>query len=225
MKNKKAPVLRQKLSDPELRTFLQDVANAEDQQADNSADYFFSHYSAFLPPKDADIRKLIRFFGDRLLLPPSEGLVVDSRLVRWYPAYIDALREGLRAIWIAEDEYTAEWRLFNLQLEVDHTIRPENYRQYNKHLRPPPVDAPINQSLEYLRRCFDKLRICGNPNCKTPYFIVERGKQSYCSVECAAVAQKAYKRTWWKNNGPSWREARRKKEQSTTARNRKKKSS
>jgi hypothetical protein len=204
----------QTLSDRELRTFLHDVANAEDQQASATVDYFFSHYSTFFPPKDAGLRPLLRFLGEGLLLPESEGLVVEMHLVPWHRAYIEALREGLRAIWIAEDKSTAEWRLFNLQLEVHRAMDPDNYERYSKTLRPPPVDAPINQSLQYLRKRFDKFRKCRNPDCKAPFFIADRGKQSYCSAECAAVAQKAYKRTWWKNNGASWREARRKKEQS-----------
>jgi hypothetical protein len=200
-----------KIPERKLRTFLLDVVNADEQSVDGTVDYFFSHYSQFFPSKETDIKALLPFMGRRMT--SKEGLQLESRQV-YYRAMIGELRDSLRAIWDAEDEYTAEWRVFNLQLQSHRITDAKNYQWRDKNLRPPPLDTPISQALHYLHRNFDKLRRCGNADCKTPYFIADRGKQSYCSVECAGVAQKEYKRRWWKNSGPSWRESRRKKTQS-----------
>ncbi len=46
----------------------------------------------------------------------------------------------------------------------------------------------------------ERLRICGNPQCLTSYYIASRKTQRYCSNECAAPAKREAKRRWWKEN-------------------------
>lgn len=196
-------------SDQELRTFLLDVVNAQDQLNDGTADYFFSRYPSFFPSKETDTKALLPLLGRRMTSP--EGLLLEGRQIL-HRAVIGEMREWLRAIWDAEDDYTKEWRLFNLQLHLHRVTDLSKYPGKGKSLQPPPLQAPINQALRYLHRSSRRLKKCGNKDCKTPYFIADKGKQVYCSGECAAVAQKTYKRRWWKKEGPEWRKSRRTKE-------------
>ncbi len=195
-----------KKTDHELKTFLLDVVNAEDKMTDGASEYFFSRYPAFFPSKETDIKALLPFLGRRMTSP--EGILLESRQV-YYRAIIAEMRDWLRAIWNAEDEYTAEWRLFLLQSHL-HQVTGIKSRSL---LEPPPPEVPINQALRYLRRSLGRLKNCRNQDCRTPFFIADKGKQSYCSVDCAAVAQKEYKRRWWENSGQAWRESRRTREE------------
>ncbi len=192
-------------SDQELRGFLLDVANAEDRPTDATANYFFSRYPTFFPSKDTDIKSLLPFLGRRMTSP--EGLLLEGGQIL-HRAIVGEMREWLRAIWDAEDDYTKEWRLFNLQLHLHRVTDLNKNPGKGKRLQPPPLQAPINQASRYLHRSFGRLKKCGNKDCKTPYFIADKGKQVYCSGECAAVAQKIYKRRWWKKEGPEWRKLR-----------------
>jgi hypothetical protein len=207
MKSRKT-LATDKKSDQELRGFLLDVVNAEDQLTDGTADYFFSRYPSFFPSKETDIKALLPFLGRRMTSP--EGLLLEGRQIL-YRAIIGETREWLRAIWDAEDDYTKQWRLFNLQLHLHRVTDLNKYPGKGKNLQPPPLQVPMNQALRYLHRSFGRLKKCGNKDCKTPYFIADKGKQAYCSGECSAVAQKIYKRRWWKEEGPEWRAARHRK--------------
>jgi hypothetical protein len=40
------------------------------------------------------------------------------------------------------------------------------------------------------------LRVCERPDCKTPYFLAEHGKERYCSIGCANWAQSNWKKRW-----------------------------
>ncbi len=209
MESRKA-LATDKKSDQELRYFLLDVVNAEDQLTDGTVDHFFSRYPKFFPSIETDIKALVPFLGRRMT--STEGRLLEGRQIL-HRAIISEMREWLRAIWDAEDEYTKEWRLFNLQLHLHRVMDLKKHPGKDKyHTHPPPLQAPINQALRYLHLSFGRLKKCGNKDCKTKYFIADKGKQVYCSAECSAVAQKIYKRRWWKKEGPEWRRSRRKKE-------------
>jgi len=62
----------------------------------------------FFPAKETDIKALLPFLGRRMTSP--EGLLLEGRQIL-YRAIIGEMREWLRAIWDAEDDYTREWRL------------------------------------------------------------------------------------------------------------------
>jgi hypothetical protein len=216
MKSRETLAADVKISDKKLGKFLFEVVNAaDDQLIDGCQDYFFHLYSRFFPSAQTDIQDLLRFIGRRL---NSQKAILPEMPQIYYRAVIEELRDWLRTIWVAEDNYTAEWRLFNLQLQLHRIMDADNYRWKDKNLQPPPLAAPITQAFRYLHGRFDRLKRCGNPGCKDPFFIAQKGKQSYCSPECAGVAQKEYKRRWWKNSGTSWRESRRKRKQSKSVR-------
>jgi hypothetical protein len=46
----------------------------------------------------------------------------------------------------------------------------------------------------------ERLAVCRNLECPTPYFIANRNDQRYCSQECASPAKRAAKRKWWDEN-------------------------
>jgi hypothetical protein len=192
-------------TDKELKAFLLDLVNAQDQLVDGTTQQFFRRYPEFFPATKADFRALLPFIGTRVLT--SEGSKPFSQ-VAYSRAVLREMRDWLRAIWGAGDEYTADWRLFNLQRHL-HRVTHMN-QSYDKNLQPPPLEVPVNQALRYLRRHLSRLKRCASKDCKTPFFVADRGKQAYCSVECAEVAQREYKRSWWKKSGPAWRNSRRK---------------
>jgi len=195
-------------TDLELKTFLLDVVNADEQMTDATVEYFFTKHASFFSSKDTDVMALLPFLETRIM-SPDKRLLEGQQIL--YRAVILETQKWLQAIWEAEDEYTAEWRLFHLQRHLNQAMDIANYQWYEKSLQPPPPNAPINQAFRYLRRSFRRLKKCANKDCKTPYFVADRGKQSYCSIECAAVAQKEYKRRWWQKRGPQWRDSRSKK--------------
>ena len=142
-------------SDQELRGFLLDVANAEDRPTDATANYFFSRYPTFFPSKDTDIKSLLPFLGRRMTSP--EGLLLEGGQIL-HRAIVGEMREWLRAIWDAEDDYTKEWRLFNLQLHLHRVTDLNKNPGKGKRLQPPPLQAPINQASRYLHRSFGRLK-------------------------------------------------------------------
>jgi hypothetical protein len=58
----------------------------------------------------------------------------------------------------------------------------------------------------------DLMRYCPNPSCPAPYFIAKKGRQKYCSEECAAPAQREFKKSWWAEHGKEWRQKRKPKQ-------------
>ena len=54
----------------------------------------------------------------------------------------------------------------------------------------------------------DHVRICANPECKTPYFASKDFRQRFCSEVCAQWGQRQWKREWWAARGNDWRKNR-----------------
>jgi hypothetical protein len=78
------------------------------------------------------------------------------------------------------------------------------------------IQPDINSPLALLAYCAhlrsDKMKVCANEDCPSPYFIGRRG-QRYCSSKCAGPAKRAAKLRSWhehKNKWPSQRRKRRK---------------
>jgi hypothetical protein len=61
--------------------------------------------------------------------------------------------------------------------------------------------STFEAAMFYLQtQLIDKLRICPNPTCATPYFFGMKRGQKFCSTICAAPAQREAKRKWWNEN-------------------------
>jgi hypothetical protein len=204
--------MNEAIADRKLKTFVLDVANAEDKQTDGSNDHFFRLYPEFFPTKDLDVELVAPWFQRKWTTPEQVRREVPQI---YYRAVIGELRDGLRAIWNAKGHEAAGWNLFNLQLRLHRTIDVRGDVWENKNLQPPPADAPIYQAIEWVRRNLRKLRVCRNlpqgsgasnttettePKCAAPYFVAYRSQERFCSKSCRAESQKGHKRNWWKKN-------------------------
>jgi hypothetical protein len=188
------------IPESELKKFVIEVANADDEKTDGSTLYFFDRYPDFFPTRDQDIQAIIPFF--RRKWTTLEGLRTEVPQI-YYRGIIRELRDGLRAVWQTEDQSIANWRLFELQYSLHCRMDSDKVWQ-NKALQPPPRLAPIYQALYWLRRHLPKLRKCGIPECLHPFFVAD-GKARFCSSGCVAASQKLYKRNWWAKRGAEWR--------------------
>ena len=50
-----------------------------------------------------------------------------------------------------------------------------------------------------------RLRLCANQECPARYFVAHRTDQRYCPGDCAQLAQREHKQTWWAKHGKQWR--------------------
>lgn len=197
-------------SERRCREFLQDIANSHE----NSFDYILKVYAdaGFLPPKTTSERVVA--FHPEFMTP--EKLASNRR--REIHQVVERLREGLRSIWSAGDQYTARWRLFSLQDEIWGSMDPQTHYRDDVSMPPPSADRLVYQAFNYLRRRLHMLRTCANAACQTPLFIAGKGGQTHCSDDlCTLSAQREYKARWWKEKGPQWRKARRRKKKSRKA--------
>lgn len=168
----------------------------------NGFDSNLNLYHGFLPSKTISERAVAL---NPEFLTPEE---LRSRRRQEIHQAVEKLREGLRSIWSADDQYTAQWRLFSLRNEVYGSTDPEKYGSGGE-LQPPPADRLVHRACDYLRSNLSMLRTCKNPACETPLFIADKGSQTYCSDVCARWGQERAKTRWGKKEGPAWRKRRR----------------
>jgi hypothetical protein len=190
-------------SERRWKQFLHDIVNAHK----NDFDYILKKYAnaGFLPSKTISERAFAAFRRNELI----GKYYTDDKLIplihQEKQKALNKLRQGLRSIWSADDDYTAQWRLFSLQDQV--SADPEMYDS-GVDSQPPPSDRLVYQAFGYLQRKLHMLRTCENPDCETlPFFIADKSRQTHCSDGCAALAQSKYKTRWWKEKGPEWRKA------------------
>jgi len=188
------------IPESDLKNFVIEVANADDEKTEGSTQYFFDRYPDFFPTRDQDIQSIIPLFRRRWTR--LEGLGTEVPQI-CYRSIIRELRDGFRAVWQTGNQSIANWRLFQLQSSL-HALMDTNEVWENKSLQPPPKHAPIHQAVHWVRHNLPKLRKCGNPECRHPFFVGE-GKKQLCSPGCSAAAQKSYKRKSWKKHGAEWR--------------------
>lgn len=53
-----------------------------------------------------------------------------------------------------------------------------------------------------------RLRVCGAPECTSPYFVAAHLNQNFCSTACARWGQRQHQLKWWREHGQEWRAAR-----------------
>lgn len=188
-------------SERKWKQFLHDIVNAHD----NNFDYILKVYAeaGFLPLKTM----IERVAALHLEFPISDEELRSKRRQERHRV-VEWLREGLRRIWSADDQYTGRWRVFTLQNSLSSSTDPK-YDSGESSQPPPPSDQLLHQVFDYLRRNLHMLRTCAHPTCQTPLFIASKAAQVYCSDLCAAHAQSEYKTRWWSEKGPEWRRAKR----------------
>jgi hypothetical protein len=69
----------------------------------------------------------------------------------------------------------------------------------------------------------NRLAVCANREngCPTPYFVKKKANQKFCCEECAAPAQRAFKRQWFREHGDEWRKKWLKKQKKSKTQSRK----
>lgn len=188
-------------SEGKLKEFLHDIVNAPE----GSFDYILKRYidAGFLSSKTLSERAVAL---NPEFLTPEE---LRSRRRQEMHQGLERLREGLRRIWNADDQYTARWRLFSVQQEIYKSTNPENYDSGEELDPASTADRLVHRAFGCLRQNLHMLRTCGNPNCQRPFFIATKSNQTYCSVDvCALWGQQKAKDHWWKVEGPAWRKRR-----------------
>ncbi len=192
-------------SERTLKRFLQNVVNAPE----NRVAHLISAYAKFFPAMSRTEQLVARKAFHDPFLTPEDLRTVRERERR---EELEQLQKGLESIWNADNHYTARWRLFTLQSELQgrtHLFRSEE-------LNPPPTDQPIHQALAFLRKNLHLLRTCSNASCQTfRFFIASKPGQKYCSTSCTTAVQKEFKTRWWKEKGSQWRKSRRAKQKTS----------
>lgn len=194
--------VQSQISDSDLKVFIHDVANADENKIEDGNLYFFTEYPAFFPTKDRNIEAVVS-------LAAQNPAMLEKMKREWPGLYhrslLRDLRNGLRGLWQPQDEATAELQFFRLQSLLDRDI--DIYQDGDRTLQAPSPHAPIHQALHFVRQNFSKLRKCKNADCRHPLFVAV-GKQRFCSSDCADVEQKMHKKNWWAEHGEEWRRRR-----------------
>lgn len=63
-------------------------------------------------------------------------------------------------------------------------------------------DVKFHQALFLLLGRRRLAKVC--PQCSA-CFLAKRGTQVYCSTDCSEIAEREWKREWWRKNGEAWR--------------------
>jgi hypothetical protein len=201
------------ISNLRAKQFLLDLANLSDESLD---DYerrvvtaFEKRYSDILPVKwQFSVMK-------EILEEASRAATVGSLL--WASGgnatiYTDALRDAVRAVWVAPDNRTKEWGVFRLidAAQITETNPPPDADPATFNIKlgrvaPIPPPTPFEHCMRYLVGRGSKAAVCQHAECPGHYFFASRKNQKFCSPECALPAQRAFKRKWWAKNGRRWR--------------------
>jgi hypothetical protein len=145
------------------------------------------------------------------------GLTISGRPVP-PPDYEDAfkemvwpLRNCLYSIWRSEGSATKQRAVVVFCQLVTGVCVPTSGPRAADFLDSAPLlgkgypVTPAEDAAFLLLKSVDKLRVCKNRHCSTPYFFAQRSNQKFCSEPCARPVQQMYKRQWWARNGQEWR--------------------
>ena len=190
------------ISAHKAKEFLLELANLRDEEA---APRFKRRFgSLFLPEVSA---LLIRSWAIRV---EEEDVVELSADEKFWKYWLLPLRDSVRRLWIS-DERDKRWGTFRI-LEKYFLIGSSRF-----------AEAPVRDDAEWFlpanlgpettcEHIFNymtgRTSRCQNGDCHTPYFFAIRRSQKYCSDVCAIPAQREFKRKWWAENGPEWRQKR-----------------
>jgi hypothetical protein len=180
--------------------FLNELANLRDEQA--AGQRFVELFrDVFLSEVPDD---LVRHWA---LQGEEDGVYALSAedILREY--WLIPLRAYVRHLW-TKDARTKLWGIFMI-LEKFFAVSfrdPESGpwttdTQWFRGRDLPP-ESNCERIFQYLS---EPTSIRKNAECPAPYFFPIRKGQKYCSETCAAPAQRAFKKNWWRDNGTAWR--------------------
>lgn len=191
----------QRVSVSRIESFLEALANARDPQALSTLP---RDYKDFLPagfPSQTATSKAV------LSLPGYEQFPeMATRAAKLASAMrLDEFAAGLRRAWDEPDERVRRGWISRLRVAFHDEMYPDDTSG-------PPGNTAFDVAMDYWQEISARAKHCGNHQCDRPYFIAAKRSVKYCSGECAAPAQKAFKREWWAEHGPGWRKRRAEKE-------------
>ena len=185
------------------KTFLTGLANLENLES--AAQRFVLHYGVVF--RDELPTSLIYNWAIR---GEEEDVVDLSEDQRIWKYWLVPLRDAIRFLWTS-DLRTKQWGIFR--------ILEKFFARGDRGLAVGPVTddvecfsgnslGPVTPCERIFMQLMQHTSVCGNSACPAPYFFAQRRSQKYCSEECAAPAQREFKRKWWSEHGPKWRASR-----------------
>lgn len=198
-----------RLSAPQAIKFLEALANLAPD--DRSFQRFRRHYGGWFVMK---LPALPAKAGVPMKLEPlTEDSIRDSqRRLVWMP------RNCLRSIWgtlgLESKQRLVAGCLYPLALQTSLYVSfpdPQTFLTSDTPLGEFPPPTALEQAVMFLLRSLDRLYMCRNPRCETPYFVALHRNQRFCSEPCAQVGQRESKHRWWDAKGTRWRKQRAKK--------------
>ena len=101
----------------------------------------------------------------------------------------------------------------HLQLLQQHLA--ERVELWSQYERLPSVTV-LDASLRHFQKILDRAQVCANPQCATPYFLITKSGQKFCSDPCSLLAKQEAKRKWWRLRGSERRRQKAKKQKERT---------
>lgn len=68
------------------------------------------------------------------------------------------------------------------------------------HVQPRPPLTAVESVMRHFAEVAYRTRRCANPKCPTPFFLMNKRRQQFCSPSCAALARQEAKRRWWEKH-------------------------
>lgn len=180
--------------------FLRELANLRDEQA--AVQRFERLWAGVFQPEVP-----LGLVSEWAIRGEEESVVNLPQVERQRRYWLVPLRDIVRHLWQC-DPRTKQWGIFSLLerfFAVGFRDREAGPWTANTQWHQGP-DLPAESSCERIFICLnDRTSVCANQDCAAPYYFPVRATQKYCSEECAAPAQRKFKRTWWNEKGPAWR--------------------
>jgi hypothetical protein len=193
----------------EIRRFLLRLANLRD---DERPEQFLARFVRLWPVPGRFTAPLI---SDNILRTPGAKPESEQINALLHKHWLLPLRDGVRSIWSASNARTKHWGVFRIldeicfQEDVTSTYG-WPFLQHPGKVVVMPAPTNFEQILMYLIRPDVHTHFCENAECPAPYFFAFRRSRKYCSEDCAAPAQREFKRRWWNRKGEAWRKKREK---------------
>ncbi len=154
-----------------------------------------------------------RFFRKRWpdFFPASLYDPTERDLKSWEGRIFGRFREGIRKLWTGTDRpaYLAVAMLDihggGLSYVIDPTYKIAHVDfgwDWSSGEFVYASNVKFHQALFLLLGRRRLAKVC--PHC-SQCFLAKRGTQLYCSTDCSEIAEREWKREWWRKNGDAWR--------------------
>jgi hypothetical protein len=117
---------------------------------------------------------------------------------------LDEVRSFLREAW-EETGYERYALLGGVQCFALSCHRTRPGQSKTAHWDDCPEWFNVYLAIVQLFSLIEKMAVCDNPECCTPYFITSRRGQRFCSEKCSGEGDREAKKKWWREHGEEWR--------------------